>query len=135
MREMNNLINLTVKLSKKIITVFCLCLLIFFLMISDLYLSGNKNIAVGQLGQRIEYINKLGVSADQASEQISEIFVPNDFSEAFEAFNKELKSQGFDLTKLKGETIKRYAYKTNSGEEVSLFVYNNILIGYDIRED
>ena len=137
MREMNNLINLTVKLFNKNITVFCLCLLILLLMIFDLHLSKNDNskIQVGQLSQRVEYINTLGFSVDETREVENQIHIPKSFNQAFEAFNNDLKAQGFDLEKIKGETIKSYTYKAKSGENISLFVYNNTLVGYDIRED
>ncbi|MBR6573139.1 MAG: DUF4830 domain-containing protein [Clostridia bacterium] len=131
------MINLTVRLSKKIITVFSLFLAIVFLMFLDYCLSGNNNgkVRVGQLSQRIDYISALGYGVDESSEQINEIYVPNNFDETFYAFNKDLKAQGFDLEKIKGETIKRYMYKAASGENISIFVYNNTLVGYDIRED
>lgn len=137
MREMNNLINLTVKLSKKNIMLLCLSLAIPLLMMLDFCLSANDSskIKVGQLSQRIEFISTLGYSVDETSERQAEIFVPDNFSEAFEAFNNDLKAQGFDLHKLEGETIKRYTYTTNKEGNISLFVYNNILLGYDIRED
>ncbi len=131
------MINLTIKLNKKTITLFCLSLAVLLLMLFDLYLSGNNNdkIQVGQLNERIKYINNLGYSIDELSEKENEIFVPDSFSTAFEEFNKDLKAQGFDLEKIKGETIKRYTYKAKSGENISLFVYNDTLVGYDIRED
>ena len=77
----------------------------------------------------------LGYGVDESSEQINEIYVPNNFDETFYAFNNDIKAQGFDLEKIKGETIKRYMYKAASGENISIFVYNNTLVGYDIRED
>ena len=137
MREMNDLINLTVKLSKKIITVFCICLAISLLMLFDLYLLSNDNskIQAGQLVERLEYLNKLGYSIDESSEKMNEIYVPSSFNEGFESFNNDLKAQGFDLEKIKGETIKRYTYKAENGKSISLFVYNNILVGHDIKED
>ena len=137
MGEMKDLINLTVKLSKKIITVFCICLAIFLLMLIDLYLLSNDNskIQAGQLVERVEYLNKLGYSIDESSEKMNEIYVPSSFNEGFELFNNDLKEQGFDLEKIKGETIKRYTYKAENGKTISLFVYNNILVGHDIKED
>ena len=131
------MINLTVKLSKKNIMLLCLCLAIPLFVMLDFYLSTNDNgkIKVGQLNQRIEFISTLGYGVDETSERQTEIFVPDNFSEAFEAFNNDLKAQGFDLHKLEGETIKRYTYTTNKEGNISLFVYNNILLGYDIRED
>lgn len=137
MREMNKLINLTVKLSKRIVTVFCLCILTLLLVFFDFHLSKNDDskIQVGQLSQRIEYINTLGFSVDETSEKENQIHIPKNFNQAFEAFNNDLKAQGFDLEKIKGETVKRYTYKAKSGENISLFVYNNTLVGYDIRED
>ena len=131
------MINLTVKLNKRNLTLVCCFLGILLLMALDLRLWDNESsqIKTETLDERIEYINSLGLSVNKTSETVSEIYVPESFNEAFVAFNNDLKEKGFGLDKLKGETIKRYLYTTDNNDRISLFVYNNILVGYDINKE
>ena len=127
------MINLTVKFSGKFLLVFCLFLSLVFLLMFDLYLSlGDNKMKAGELAERIEYINSLGYSVDESSEIIAEMQVPNVFNEAFQDFNSQMKTKGFNLEKVKGKKIKRYMYKAN-GANISLFVYDDFLVGYDVR--
>lgn len=89
--------------------------------------------------QREEYLKSLGWEFNTNFTE-KEIKIPAEFNDTYNRYNDIQKSQGFDLSKYKGETVKVYTYNiTNyTGCEnrdciyANLLVYNNILIGGDV---
>lgn len=89
--------------------------------------------------QREEYLKSLGweFSTDFTEKEIT---IPSEFNDTYNRYNELQKSQGFDLSSLKGQTVTVYTYNiTNfAGYEnrdcifANLLVQNNILIGGDI---
>lgn len=78
-----------------------------------------------------EYLNGYGwVVSSQAD--INEVTIPAKFSEVYEQYNDIQKKQGFDLSKYRTNTVKKYTfavlnYPQESGEKRS-DVYANILV-------
>lgn len=89
--------------------------------------------------QREDYLKSLGWEFNTNFTE-KEIKIPAEFNDTYNRYNDIQKSQGFDLSKYKGENVKVYTYNiTNyTGCEnrdciyANLLVYNNILIGGDV---
>ncbi len=89
--------------------------------------------------EREDYLKSLGWEFNTNFTE-KEIKIPAEFNDTYNKYNDIQKSQGFDLSKYKGETVKVYTYNiTNyNGCEnrdciyANLLVYNNILIGGDV---
>lgn len=89
--------------------------------------------------QREEYLKSLGWEFNTNFTE-KEVKIPAEFNDTYTRYNDIQKSQGFDLSKYKGETVKVYTYNLTNykGYEnrdciyANLLVYNNILIGGDV---
>lgn len=89
--------------------------------------------------QREEYLKSFGWEFNTNFTE-KEVKIPAEFNETYKKYNEIQKSQGFDLSKYKGETVKVYTYNlTNyTGYEnrdcifANLLVYDNTLIGADV---
>ena len=86
--------------------------------------------------QRENYLASLGIEVDPTS-AVAEVKVPEEFDERFTDYNAMLQTTGFDLTALKGETVKKCSYtvlnRSDLGSNVSavLLVYKgNIVAGH-----
>ncbi len=56
--------------------------------------------------KRESYLLSRGIQVDSTS-SVAEVMVPADFDERFTRYNEMLKSDGFDLEPLRGETVKK----------------------------
>ncbi len=89
--------------------------------------------------QREEYLKSFGWEFNTNFTE-KEVKIPAEFNETYKKYNEIQKSQGFDLSKYKGETVTVYTYNlTNyTGYEnrdcifANLLVYDNTLIGADV---
>lgn len=89
--------------------------------------------------QREQYLKSLGWEFNPECTE-KEIKIPTEFNDTYSRYNEIQKSQGFDLSAFKGQTVKVYTYNiTNfSGYEnrdcifANLIVLDNTLIGGDV---
>ncbi len=79
---------------------------------------GVLEIAGETAEQREDYLRSIGIQIDPTS-SIAEVKVPEDFDERFAAYNAMLVTTGFDLTPLKGETVKKCVYTVTNMPEKS----------------
>ena len=77
--------------------------------------------------QRREYLTSLGYSLGDTS-AIADVGVPTEFDERFEEYNEMLKKCGFDLSSLKGETVKKCTYTVLNRTDLALNVSAVLLV-------
>jgi len=83
--------------------------------------------------EREAYLLSVGIQVDTTS-SVAEVVVPEEFDERFTAYNELLKTIGFDLEDLKGETVKKCTYtvtnKPELGENISaiLLIYEDKVV-------
>lgn len=88
---------------------------------------------------RIEFLNSCGWITDSIAVE-EEILIPSEFNEFYDGYNMLQISQGFDLSRYKGERAVQYLYSVKNYpdrlENVygCVIVYNNRVIGGDIRQ-
>lgn len=87
---------------------------------------------------RITFLNAFGWETAQQPVSIEEVVIPEEFGEIYEEYNALQKSQGLDLKKYKGKTVRRYTYEilNYKGEDdkvyANILIYKNRVIGADI---
>lgn len=90
--------------------------------------------------QRVEYIRSFGWETSNVPSDIEEIRIPAQFDEAYEQYNALQKEQGFDLSKHRAKTARRYTYKITNYQgadpavpiNVNLIVADGEIIAADI---
>lgn len=129
------MINATIKISKRTLLVFALIIGIVSLLVLEIFINFKEqtNISLNSFDERISYVNSLGYSAKEEKE--SEIFIPKEVPKVFEDYNKKQQESGFNLLQFKGKTLKRYTYSCPDNVTVTLFLYNNILVGREVKNN
>ncbi len=95
---------------------------------------GIGNIPGETVEQREEYLRSVGIQVD-ATSAVAEVKVPEEFDERFTQYNEMLKTTGFDLSGLKGQTVKKCTYtvtnrpELGSGATAILLVYEGKIVG------
>lgn len=127
------MINATIKINKRTLLVFLLILGVLSLFTLELFVNSNKqsSIELNNFDERMSYIASLGYNAQEEKE--SAVFIPNEVPEVFEDYNKKQQESGFNLLNFKGKTLKRYTYSCSDNVTVTLFLYENILVGREIK--
>lgn len=88
--------------------------------------------------KRVEFIQSYGWKVDANPIEEVEITIPQAFDDVYTNYNILQKKQGFDLSKFKGQRIKRWTYRITNYPgvtdevRVDLLVYNNKIIGGDV---
>ncbi len=125
-------------IEKYLFTVLCIVSVIGFALI--LPQKANEVFSVIDISSnegRINYLNSKGIITEDEAFESSNMIIPIEFDSTMNDYNGLQKSQGFDLTKYTGCTVKRYTYKVlnypNSDIAfASLYVYNKEIIAADI---
>lgn len=102
--------------------------------------SNNKetNYTVTNNDERIEFLKKFGWDVSAEAIEISDISIPFEFNQVYENYNKIQKEQGFDLSKYKGQKVKRWTYEiknysaTEKNVVANILTINDTVIGGDI---
>lgn len=87
---------------------------------------------------RIAYLQSYGWQVKEEPLAVEELLVPEEFGAEYADYLSLQESQGFDLTRCKGKTVKRYTYEiTNyptgeTGVQVSILIYKNTVVGADV---
>ena len=77
---------------------------------------------------RVQYLLGCGWEVEPEPEAIEEIVVPEDFGEIFQQYNQLQQEQGFDLSRQKGQRLKRYTYVVLNYPNEPDYVRANLLI-------
>jgi hypothetical protein len=86
----------------------------------------------------ITLLTALGWEVNIKPLEMTEVMIPEEFSDVYKNYNELQEEQGLDLTKYKGKKVMRYTFEIvnyPSGEQnvqATLLVYKNRLIGGDI---
>lgn len=116
-----------------------LCLLIFIFTIS-LY---NTSVSVftspicNTNEERIEFLESYGWFVESEPYSVSNIIIPIDFDDTMNEYNSLQISQGYDLTKYSGCTVKKITYKIlnypeNETAYSTIYLYQNMIIAGDV---
>ena len=86
---------------------------------------------------RIKFIQQYGWTVTEEPVEIEEVLIPNEFDDTYEQYNTIQKSQGFDLSRYKGKTAKRYSYAVTNypnrqGVLANLLVVDEKVVGGDL---
>ena len=65
------------------------------------------SIQAGENEQRIDFLKQFGWEVEQEPVSIEEIVIPQQFNQVYERYNELQKTQGMDLTKYAGKTVKK----------------------------
>lgn len=98
--------------------------------------AGSKKVKTNE--DRVAYLESYGWKVMSDPIAVEELMIPEEFDETYDEYLALQSKQGFDLTKYKGERVKRYAYEiTNyptgeAGVQAGLLVYKNTVIGGEV---
>lgn len=87
---------------------------------------------------RVGYLQSYGWQVKEEPLAVEELLVPEEFGSEYADYLDLQASQGFDLTRYAGKTVKRYTYEiTNyptgeTGVQASLLIYRNTVVGADV---
>lgn len=96
------------------------------------------NTAAANEGQRRDLIAAYGWEVAEEPLEIREVVIPSSFDETYEKYNTMQKQQGFDLSRYRGRSCRRYVYEVLNypgGVEdarLTLLIYQDRLIGGDV---
>jgi hypothetical protein len=88
--------------------------------------------------KRIEFLQGFGWKVDSIPIEEVEITIPQTFYDVYNNYNILQKKQGYDLSKFKGQRVKRWTYRITNYPGVTdevradLLVYNDKIIGGDV---
>ncbi len=137
---------MTAKLSKgKLITILLIIVVIVALLValcSGAKSGGNTTesatAAAASNEDRVAYLKGKGWEVDPDPVETQEVRVPEALPEVLERYNELQQSQGFDLTRYSGRTLKRYVYEVvnypDAGDNyfATLLVYQDEVVGGDV---
>ena len=91
--------------------------------------------------ERIAFIENFGYDVIDEPLETRDVIIPEQFDDTYKSYNELQRSQGFDLSKFKGKSVKSFSYAVtnypgieNSEKTIraNLLVYNSEIIGGDI---
>lgn len=110
-------------------------------------LSGGPSAAAGETispkgirteEDRLGYLASYGWLVDRTPLAVEELLVPKEMGSEYADYLALQSSQGFDLAKYAGKTVKRYTYLVlnyptgEQGVQVSLLMYKNTVVAADV---
>lgn len=97
-----------------------------------------KNYTVSTGEQRLAFITQFGWEVEDEPVEIEEVLIPREFDTVYEDYNALQKAQGLDLTRYRGQKVRRFCYRIlnypDCTDEVRLnmLVAENKVIGGDV---
>lgn len=135
---------MTAKLSKgKLITILLIVVVIVALL-AALCSAAKKDSAenaaavVQSNDDRVDYLRSLGWKVDPDPVETQEVRVPDTLPEVLARYNELQRSQGYDLSRYSGKTLKRYVYEienypdTTDSYYATLLIYQDQVVGGDV---
>lgn len=90
------------------------------------------SVKAGENEQRIAFLKQFGWEVEEQPLTVEEVTIPNEFNQVYERYNELQKSQGMDLTKYCGKTVKKVVYQITNYSRQDTIVYGTLLI-YDSK--
>ena len=84
--------------------------------------------AVTDNAGRIAFLGGFGWQVEEEPHEILEVVIPYEFDAVYEQYNQLQLSQGYDLTRWKGMTAKRYTYRITNYPNTQDEVYANLIV-------
>lgn len=84
--------------------------------------------AVTDNAGRIAFLSGYGWQVEEEPHEILEIVIPYEFDAVYEQYNQLQLTQGYDLTRWKGMTAKRYTYRITNYPNSQDEVFANLII-------
>ncbi len=109
----------------------------------------NNNTAVkngismkaGDNTDRIAFLSQFGWEVSEDPIEVSEVIIPDEFDSTYEKYNEIQKEQNLDLTKYKGQRVKKWTYEIKNYPSMensdgivraNLLVYDGVVVGGDV---
>lgn len=132
----------TLKWNKKtaLLTILIVALVLCVLIVAIGY--GGRSSAgckVKTNEERVEFLESLGWEVTEEPVEVRDIVIPREFSSVYETYNELQRSQGYDLSKYKGEESTLYTYEVRNysgydGHVVAeIYVVDDRVVGGDIH--
>lgn len=82
----------------------------------------------------VKFIKNLGYTPEESPFDTADIEIPEGFGKVYENYNELNKEAGFDLTHLRGLTVKRYSFRLKGEDSLyaNILIYENKICGGDI---
>ncbi len=77
---------------------------------------------------RIAFLSSFGWQVEEEPHEILEIVIPYEFDAVYEQYNQLQLSQGYDLTRWRGMTAKRYTYRITNYPNSTDEIYANLIL-------
>lgn len=87
---------------------------------------------------RLAYLEAHGWLVSETPLAVEELLIPKELGSEYDDYLALQESQGFDLAKYAGKTVKRYTYQVlnyptgEQGVQVSLLIYKNTVVAADV---
>ncbi len=86
------------------------------------------------------FISSYGWSVNEEPDEVREVMIPAEFDDVYENYNSIQIAQGFDLSPIKGQRVKRWTYtvtnypgyETEDCVKINILVYNGCVVGGDV---
>lgn len=116
------------------------------LLLTILYISANRQKTTATIPQVGEYSLSFGTDSEKANflstfglsgeiVTIDKVKIPSEFNPIYEKYNKLQKKMGLSLDDYKGETVKRFVYKTEDDMYVSVLCSKNYVVACHMCTD
>ena len=127
-------IKLTVIVILGIIAAIIVSVIIYFNFKGETWVmvaGAQYSIQAGENEQRIDFLKQFGWEVEQEPVSIEEIVIPQQFNQVYERYNELQKTQGMDLTKYAGKTVKKVVYQITNYQRKDTIVHATLLIYHD----
>ncbi len=86
------------------------------------------------------FISSYGWIVNEEPDEVREVIIPAEFDDVYTNYNAIQTAQGFDLSGLKGQRVKRWTYtvtnypgyETEECVKINILVYNGCVVGGDV---
>lgn len=88
--------------------------------------------------KRVAFLKNFGWQVDENPVEVVEVTIPQNFNAVYNNYNAIQKRQGFDLTKYRGQRVKRWTYRilnypgVTDEVHANLLIYKNTVVGGDV---
>ena len=127
-------IKLTVIVILGIIAAIIVSVIIYFNFKGETWVmvaGAQYSIQAGENEKRIDFLKQFGWEVEQEPVSIEEIVIPQQFNQVYERYNELQKTQGMDLTKYAGKTVKKVVYQITNYQRQDTIVHATLLIYHD----
>ncbi len=132
----DDMLSVGLRIPKKTIAVLLLAIIAaaVIIVVKSVHAADKKTVAEFDGSAAYDYISSFGVCADDGGLVTDEITVPEYFGDVYKNYNDVQLSQGFDLAKYKGCTLKRFTFPLSDRENAfaEVLSYNGAVVGADV---